>query len=527
MTAPYNRLPVAARSSIAGALAAVLLLAGNPALAKDRDPAGHVEKLVAAGASGEAISVGEAALAAAPRDKDLRTALGHAYLREGRFESAASVLADAQTLGDASAHTALSLALADIAAGRGHDALAVLDAAREGMPVSDYGLALALAGETGRGVAVLGATLRSGDSTPQLRQNLAYAFALDGRWADARLMATFDVPADKLEARLTGWAAHAQPEAYRTRVAALLGVSMRADSGLPQRLALSAAPAANLAVADQVPVPVPVPVPAPVATPVKIAVAEPAPAPAPVELPALANGARAELPPVVAIAIAAVPETRAPVNLAVNAVVPEPAPEAVPAPIPQQFAAAFPSPPPAPHFVEPRADDAAPMAHGDRMVQFGAFISQSNAERARKSFALHNPALHGHVLSITRAVVNGRTFWRVAAGGFDSASAGGLCSSIRGSGGACFAYAEGHAPMGSAPVRTALAVRAPAAHAPIAHAVAHRTAAVTAPPAVAIPGTKGPATRIAAAAHPAPHAPVKGSSAKDGHGALAMSAAHH
>jgi Flp pilus assembly protein TadD len=117
----------------------------------------------------------ERALARSPQNATLRSSLGIAYLQTGRFASATQVLDDAMRLGDNSPRTALSLALAKIGAGRGREAVAILDDWRDGIPASDLGLALALAGESSRGVAILTDALRAGDNTTKLRQNLAYA----------------------------------------------------------------------------------------------------------------------------------------------------------------------------------------------------------------------------------------------------------------------------------------------------------------------------------------------------------------
>ena len=249
-----------------GVLGVALLAASAPAYAKTAahaarpatpaktaaaPAAGDGDKVAQALAQGDistAQALAEAAVTANPRAAGVRVVLGRVYLRAGRFESAASMLADARTLGDASARTALGLALAQIASGHGADAVAVLDGAHDAIPVSDYGLALAMAGQTARGVAILGDALRGGDQSPKLRQNLAYSFALDGRWGEARLMAAFDTPAEKLDARLSQWADTAQPDAVRKRVANLIGVPLREDPGVPLSLALApAVPAADSA----------------------------------------------------------------------------------------------------------------------------------------------------------------------------------------------------------------------------------------------------------------------------------------
>jgi Flp pilus assembly protein TadD len=200
--------------------------------------AGKPAEAAPASASIQTVAAGEAALRKAPRDAATRAALGRAYLRAGRFESAVAVLGDAVVLGDASPRTTLSLALAQTALGHGREALALLQTVQGALPPADYGLALALAGDTNRGVSVLAEAARAGDATEKLRQNLAYAYALDGRWAEARNVAAMDLSPDKLDERLTQWAATARPDGSRQRVASLLGAPVVSDSGLPTALAL-------------------------------------------------------------------------------------------------------------------------------------------------------------------------------------------------------------------------------------------------------------------------------------------------
>ena len=190
--------------------------------------------------SGEkGIASAERAVSRSPQNASLRAGLGLAYLQAGRFASATSAFDDAMRLGDNSPRTALSLALAKVGAGRGREAIAILDDWRDSIPASDLGLALALAGESTRGVAILTDALRGGQNTPKLRQNLAYAYALDGRWREARTMMAQDVPADEIDRRISDWAMQGRPEDAQKRVASLLGAPMRNDPGLPQNLALT------------------------------------------------------------------------------------------------------------------------------------------------------------------------------------------------------------------------------------------------------------------------------------------------
>ena len=450
----------------------------------------------------KAITDAEAAVAKSPRDAALRAALGHAYLRAGRFESAAGVLADAQALGDSTGRTALALALAQTAIGKGHDAIEVLDSARAQMPVADYGLAVALAGDGARGVAVLTDDLHAGDKAPMLRENLAYAYALDGRWGEARSIVTMDLPADKVDGRITQWASTAQPEAYRNRVAALLGAPVRDDAGMPAQLALNAAPASTqMAMATPAARPVPNQVqgelPAVDGPPATPAATAPVAATPVIAAPVLANNAAPA--PQIAAPQTALPQTALPQTdrtaLAVatpppaaemftpNAQAPEPiiaaptfasvhavpmapsmpisGPHAASKHVHAEFASAFPMQPThksahlAPahqNKVAPAADAFAHVAmqmpvgpkNGGHNVQLGSFSSQQNAERARKLALAKDADLAQRHIAITSAVVKGRTFWRVTASGFDTASAEGACGAIRHQGGACWAYEASH-----------------------------------------------------------------------------------
>jgi hypothetical protein len=262
-----------------------------------------------------------------------------------------------------------------------------------------------------------------------------------------------DLPADKVDARLTQWAASARPEAVRDRVAALLGAPVVADAGLPATLALNGAPVEHLAV--KAPVVTPQAAPAPdkelPALPADAAPAAPAPAPAralagtlavadaPVFTPVAPEGVRQP----VATYTPVVPSTPA---ATVSRPVASPLRVAYEAPrvekvrkVSVKLAAAKP-----PREEAPRA------ATGTHLVQLGAFTTSANADRARKLALAHRPELHAHDIVITKAVVNGRDFWRVAATGFDSASASGACGRLKKAGNACFAYESGHLPAGQA-----------------------------------------------------------------------------
>lgn len=417
------------RFAIAGALATALAAgcAGSSHLAKAgahaSQPGGKAVRK-----ADRSVAEAEAAVLRNPRDVAARVALGGAYLEAGRFESATTTFQDAIALGDNTGSTALRLALAQIGTGRVREAVVILDMHREAIPAGDLGLALALAGDTARGVDVLTDALRAGDNTPKLRQNLAYAFALDGRWADARAMTAMDVPADLVDARLGSWAVTSRPEDSNRRVAGLLGAPVRSDEGQPVELALGGDRPAEGA-------------------PVEFAAVAPAPAG---ELPAVDVAAN---DPSREFVIADEAPVAAPAFDAAFAEAPRSAPRASPV-----------ASSPAPRHSTPKAAARAafapkplfatkPLRSGSHSVQLGSFSSPQKAQQATKLLRARYPELKNFALTVTPVVVRGKNFWRVAAAGFNQASALGACSAVRTRGGACIAYSTYRPLPGAVPVR--------------------------------------------------------------------------
>ncbi len=461
------RLSPKAFSSVASGVMAVAVLAGCTGSAHMARAGTYSERADTRSSRGtdKIVVRAERALARSPQNATLRSSLGIAYLQTGRFASATQVLDDAMRLGDNSPRTALSLALAKIGAGRGREAVAILDDWRDGIPASDLGLALALAGESSRGVAILTDALRAGDNTTKLRQNLAYAYALDGRWREARTMMEQDVPASMIEQRINEWAMQGRPEDYQKRVAALLGAPVRNDPGLPQGLALAdTAPTEQLAAeTSQV---------QPVSQPVSAVSELPAAGEAPATVPAVAA-----LEPLPAPATTYAPVTQpAPVAVPASnfttafAEAPATAADASAPAAPEWTAASSHAPAPAVAWTAPVTAPAARLVrpartvrvalpaakpyalrNGSHLVQLGSFASAQGARRGWGIMTSRNPQLRNYRMVITPAVVNGRNYWRVAAAGFNAGGASSLCSSVRGRGGACFAYAATRAPAGALP----------------------------------------------------------------------------
>lgn len=429
-----------------------------------------------------AVAKAESAVEKSPVDAAARGALARSYLQSGRFESAVTTLEDAIQLGDNDARTWLSLSLAHIGAGNTAEARAILDQHRDIIPVGDLGLAIALSGDSGRGVAILSDAIRSGENTPKMRQNLAYAYALDGSWREARLMAAQDVPAGQLDHRLGSWASQSRPEDSRKRVASLLGAPVRADSGQPQHLALNAgtntgvAPAStDVASANTAPYETAAfvpqsrqgelppaeegenfwiaeavrPEPRPASPVVQAPVAQTGPfLAAPVrDNPTVSSfdnvfGARQTVPQSQPVAQSG-PQSQ---SVAQPVAKSNPTPAFVSRPVVQSVPVSVPAwnntPQPAPQVRRDPAPVRSSPTNSSHLVQLGSFSNPQNAERAWGIFVAENPELRNHEKVITQAIVNGRKYWRVSAAGFDKGTSKSMCYSVKGRGGGCIAWAS-------------------------------------------------------------------------------------
>ncbi|MCP5397457.1 MAG: SPOR domain-containing protein [Sphingomonadaceae bacterium] len=437
---------------LVGALATTAL-AGCASKAPRADlAAGKAQTALAKGNVDRAIENAEAAVMADPRNAAYRAVLGAAYMEAGRFQSAATSFDDAMSLGDSSPRTALSYALAQVAAGNNAKAVAILDDWRDDIAPADLGLALALAGEPDRGVHILANALRSGENTPKVRQNLAYAYALQGNWRAARVMAAEDVPAGQLDARISQWAREAKPEDYQQRVASLLSVPLRADPGQPSQLALGNFPSAEQLASEA-------------AALVPVAQAEAA------QEATLAAANSGELPPLdytdtpvevvrvdpsapaVGVAAYEAPKVEGPANFEEAFVAPAPrgstpvqvaqdtmrfVSEPVVQKAPARYGAVGPR---TASRAEPRGGEIA--ANGSHLVQLGSFSSEQGARRAWGIYAARWPELSNYEMVITEAKVRGKTYFRVSAGGFQQASATSMCGKVKARGQGCIAWADG------------------------------------------------------------------------------------
>lgn len=380
--------------------------------------AAQAETALSKGKASKAIAHAEAAVLASPRDAYTRTLLANAYLEAGRFQSAATTFGEAIELGDTAPRTVISHSLALTAIGDQAGALETLRLHETAIDPADYGLAVALAGRPEQGVHVLMNALRSGQNTPKVRQNLAYAYALAGDWSEARLIASSDVPGDELNERMTSWASMARPDLYTQRVASLLGVKASEDAGQPAMLALS-----NHQSVDQLAAETAAP-----AVQSDFALAA--------ELPAVDQPAQYDDSADAALAEASLANDFA--NSFAQA-------ETV-QPLPASYAQAADKADGSPVAASPPADRQAKfaaqaLAAGDYNIQLGSYFSMSDAQAAWKLFQKRYPELSGAEKVITKARVNGKIYYRVAAAGYAKASAQSMCRAVKSKGEGCIAYA--------------------------------------------------------------------------------------
>lgn len=396
-----------------------------------------------------AVSLAERAVGNTPSDAGFRALLGNAYFSAGRFTSAESAYRDSLTLMPGQPPLVLKLALVTIAQGKTDAAIAVLEEARNLLDPSDYGLALALAGQPQAAVNVLDAAARQVGADSRVRQNLALAHALSGDWTQARNVASQDVAADQLDSRIQQWMIFAKPAKPSDQIASLTGFTPAvADPGQPVRLALAqpkngirAAQAEPVDIVEAAPPMVTEPASAEMAVeaPTEVSTAESQPAPLPA-------------PPVVAVAPTAAVEQARAFAEAVTAPVIE---ASAPAP---ESAAAKPG-------LSPRAaslsDDRLPVrratfdtptGNSRSVVQLGAYSSRGFVSVAWTKLAAKYPALRGYSPGTARFEHSRGTVYRLSVGGFDSSrQAQQMCAALKTQGAACFVRSV----AGDVPVRLA------------------------------------------------------------------------
>lgn len=389
------------------------------------------EKHAKRGDFAKAMASAEAAVAASPENAALRAALGQQYLQAGRFVSAEASLTEALTLED-SPRTALNLALAKIANGRINDGLQLIEKYREQLPAADYGLALALAGESQRAVLVLGDAVREADATARTRQNLAFALAMEGRWMEAKVVAGQDMPFANVGNRMGQWASIMQAGSPRQLIAGIMNTPVTNDDpGMPVRLARATNPedfGTKMASGYD---------PAPLAQY----------APEPTVVADAANGAdtsadaqpqaeMAEAAPVEAAPAVSAPVAAAPIEA-------QAAPYKVSAAIPSVKASRTKTARlGAPTKVTNAAEAARLVAKARKSsglaVQLGAFSSMSSAKSAWTRLNAKHRTLRGYTPSYAAVTVKGRNYVRLAANGVADKRVGwALCQRVTGSASVC------------------------------------------------------------------------------------------
>ncbi|MEO8175308.1 MAG: tetratricopeptide repeat protein [Sphingomicrobium sp.] len=417
-----------------------------------------------------AATYAERAVANSPRDAGFRALLGHAYFGAGRFASAESAYRDSLSLVPNQPQVVLKRVLVTIAQGRNAEALSVLEASRDVLDPSDYGLALALAGRPEEAANVLEAAARAPDADSRLRQNLALAHALSGDWDAARTIAAQDLSADLVDARIQQWMTFAKPHGASDQVAALTGVTpVLSDPGQPVRLALTPV---NTRVAQAAPVAAPQPQAytqfeqqpvAALAPP-----SDPAFAPSPLS-PRVAAAAQPTLD--YQAADASPPPPPRPAERDALAPTAEPAPQ--PQPVAVMIAAAAASAPDAPaafaamaafaHRPQVAKKSASrgqlvrasmPRSTGksSSVVQLGAYGTPQRVVSAWSAAAHRFAALRAYSPMSARFNSPKGVVYRLSVHGFDSSDqAKNLCVTLRRSGGSCFVRSV----AGDAPVQVA------------------------------------------------------------------------
>lgn len=394
-----------------------------------------------------AVDLAEKAVERSPQDAGFRALLGNAYLASGRFASAESAYRDSLSLVANQPQIILKLALVQTARGKRDEAQLLLAEARSVLDPADTGLALALAGDPHGAVALLEPVARSVGADSRTRQNLALAHAFAGDWTQARIVASQDVPADQLDARIQQWMALASSARASDKVAAFIGIQpTAADPGQPTRLALyrddavrqaaSEVEAPRLAEVTQAPQPV-----GPIA-PVPTAYAAAEPVPAPVEPVRLAS-VEPTVPPPPPAPVAA--DDARPARVA-PAVTESPLRQARPALSPA--AARLTEKP----VVRKASVPAVAEGRSSAVVQLGAYSSRDRIAVAWGRAARQYAALKRFTPVTSRFAGPEGTVYRLSVKGFASErEAMGMCASLKRAGRDCFVRSA----AGESPVRLA------------------------------------------------------------------------
>lgn len=440
-----------------GAVRPAAISSSAPSVDRQADrAAARATAAIGARDADRAVEQAEKAVGLDTRSADKRALLGQAYLIAGRFGSARAAFRDSLTLDPEQPRVALNLALTEIATGGAPVAARRLDALNGHAADVDLGLAFALAGNSGRAVTMLETAARKEGADARTRQNLALAYALAGRWAEARATAALDLPADRINSRMLEWAMLAQSRTSWDQVAGVLDIKPHYDPGQPVALALApdampipAAPqTAPVAVADAAPQPSATPPaiePAPV---VRIAENSPAAPVAPVVVATAAAPQDAIAPAAIArfgtgeaVEYAAAPApilAKTPLQPLAMAARPAVTPPLIAAPQgPTKIAYV------APVRTAPTMRPIARQASGGYAVQLGAYSAAARVEVAWNRIAQRVRMIEDYTPSSSRFDLEQvGTVYRLSLSGFETrAAATSVCQQIRAKGGECFVRA--------------------------------------------------------------------------------------
>jgi Flp pilus assembly protein TadD len=461
---------------------------GAKATQKASSDASAVEKALAQKDATKAISAAEAAVAADSANPRYRALLGRAYLLGGRYTSAQTAFEDAMTLGNREPRTIVSLALVKIGQGQTNSARDLLFSNIEVLPAADYGLGMAMAGDTNEAIRVLSQAVQDPGAGPKERQNLAYSYALAGNWNEARAMASRDLDPSEAAKRVLGWASTAQQGAETERVVALLGVKPNLDdAGVPAALALNGDMARSAQMAASAPAYQPYSAPqadasqtyphyyeaqTSAASITRDPILEYAPVP-PVAKRTTTNARKPSIASAHSVTVSArKPAAKsAPMQMAIAKPAPVKPVSAKPTavkqatklaldkPVKAKSVAASQAKPAKLALAKPAMKSGKPIAtyakvalkqsvskrkNDNWVVQLGAY-SNSNGPDARYVRASLRKAAVGHGSLVSSTVkVGGKTYQRLSVAGFDSVrSANAACAAIRARGSACFVRASG------------------------------------------------------------------------------------
>ncbi|MDI1295102.1 MAG: SPOR domain-containing protein [bacterium] len=411
-------------TTMVGCTGAAFRTSSAAAVKQKSDPAKFAslaEKALADKDGARAVDAAEAAVRGAPDNAAYRQLLGRSYIAAGRFASAESALTDAMTLGNTDARTVINLALVQVALGQNEAARTLLASHADTVPATDYGLALAMAGDAPTGVGILAQAIQDPSATARTRQNLAYAYALAGRWKDARMVAGMDLDPLAANQRISQWAMMAEPSLAPQRVAALMGVTVNgADAGQPVALALAPA-AAPVAMAQASPDILPPPATAD-AAPVQMASIDPAPPSPVIETAEAAPVIRADPKPARVVAHKFIVEggsTKSSSSRTVKTAATAPTPSAR-----MQTVA----------FAKPVGTGAS-----NWVVQLGAYDTAAIAKDKWMTMARVNGAIAAFPVLTSQATIKGKAYHRLAISGFGNRTdAAALCRSIQAQHGQCF-----------------------------------------------------------------------------------------